>query len=107
MRPVMQGDVATAARALIAVPPSARKALATRIVSQAQAADRYRQREGRPHPFWGNGSLMQAALIRPIGAARGTDDPDFADCLVEVLDALAACHSSGVKPILLRRKCRA
>ncbi|WGW02523.1 DUF7742 family protein [Tropicibacter oceani] len=89
MRPVLPGDVSAAARALLAVPASARGGLARRLVLQADAADRYRRRLGKAHPFWGNGTLMAAALGR--GAARDEprlDDPDYAECFIAVLNAL-------------------
>jgi hypothetical protein len=31
------------------------------LIWQAKTADRYRRRLGRPHPAWGNGSLLAAA----------------------------------------------
>ncbi|WP_136442345.1 hypothetical protein [Pacificoceanicola onchidii] len=89
MRPVLHGDVRAAARALLSVPACAREGLARRLVAQAEAADRYRKRMGRAHPFWGNGTLMAAALGRgAVAADRRLDDVEFADCFVAVLEAL-------------------
>ncbi|MFW2543535.1 hypothetical protein ACN2XU_12890 [Primorskyibacter sp. 2E107] len=71
------------------MPACARDSLARRLVAQAEAADRYRKRMGKAHPFWGNGTLMAAALGRgQIPKERRLDDPEYADCFVCVLDAL-------------------
>ncbi|WP_425101189.1 hypothetical protein [Tropicibacter sp. S64] len=89
MRPVLHGDVSAAARVLLMVPACAREALARRLVTQAEAADRYRKRLGKAHPFWGNGTLMAAALgWGRLPPERRLDDPDFAECFVAVLEAL-------------------
>ncbi len=89
MRPVLSGDVSAAARALLTVPASARGSLAKRLVILAEAADQYRRKLGKAHPFWGNGTLMAAALGRcPLPAERRMDDPDYAECFVTVLEAL-------------------
>lgn len=60
-------DLVAAARVLSGHPPAARAALADRLLAEAHAADQYRKRLGRPHPDWGNGSLMGRALKSAIG----------------------------------------
>ncbi len=38
---------------------------AARLLAEADAAHRYAKRHGRPHPMWGNGSLMARAMADP------------------------------------------
>lgn len=90
MRPVLPGDVSAAARALLAVTPGARAALAERMVTEADAADSYRRRFHRAHPDWGNGTLRAAALARPVRAEPRFDDSDHLDCQFLVIEALLA-----------------
>ncbi|KAA8614017.1 DUF7742 family protein [Salipiger aestuarii] len=88
MRPVLHGDLVAGARALLCVPRGLRWRAARDLVAQADAADRYRRRLCRIHPDWGNGTLMAAALGRPHAPERRLDDPDYADCLILVLEAV-------------------
>ncbi|EPX81952.1 hypothetical protein [Salipiger mucosus] len=90
MKRVFHGDLTCAARALIVAPPGRRWRLARDLVARADAADRYLARTGRAHPDWGNGTLMAAALAQRVGNDRPLDDPDYADCMVLVLEALRA-----------------
>lgn len=75
MRPVLHGDLITAARALEALAPPVRAQAAKAWLREAHAADLYRKRLGRVHPRWGNGSLMGRVIGEPcrpdgpIGAA--------------------------------------
>lgn len=93
MRPVLHGDVSSAARALLFVPKRARRGLCERMIREAQAADRYVQATGRVHPFWGNGSLMSAARKRPLADEPGFDNSSYCRCFEMVLQALIAIHS--------------
>lgn len=61
MRAVLIGDVIAAARALLAISPAARFALLERLLTEAHAAHKFYKRKHRPHPKWGNGSLMARA----------------------------------------------
>ncbi|MBN7785262.1 hypothetical protein JYP51_10045 [Ponticoccus gilvus] len=90
MRPVLPGDVSAAARALLAVAPEGRAALAQRLLTEAAAADRYRRRFRRAHPDWGNGTLRAAALAHPVAAEPRLDDRDHLDCQFLVIEALLA-----------------
>ncbi len=89
MRPVLPGDVSAAVRALLAVAPEGRAALAQRLVTEA-AADRYRRRFRRGHPDWGHGTLWAAALAHPVAAEPRLDDRDHLDCQFLVIEALLA-----------------
>lgn len=88
MRRVLHGDVVAAARALLAAPPARRAALIARLIDEAEAADAHRRRTGRAHPVFGTGSLMSAALSRPCASEPYLDEPDYAACMVQVLEAL-------------------
>ncbi|MCR8546575.1 hypothetical protein M4578_01945 [Salipiger sp. P9] len=88
MRPVLHGDLICAACALLAVPRGQRWRFARDLVARADAADRYRRHLGRAHPDWGNGTLMAAALAHVLAPERRLDDPDYAECLILVLEAL-------------------
>jgi len=88
MRPVMHGDLTSLARHLLVLPSAARKLTCARLITQADAADRYRKRFGRAHPHWGNGTLMAAARQFPLPTEPPLNDPDYALCLILVLSAL-------------------
>lgn len=63
MRKCLLGDIITAAAVLRPNSPLS----AADMIHQAHAAHKYAKRLGRPHPKWGNGSLMARALaIDPI-----------------------------------------
>lgn len=74
MRRCLLGDLLAAADHLAALPEAARPAAMVRLMDQAHAAHAYHRRFGRPHPLWGDGSLMARA-----GAAthRGRDAVDL------------------------------
>ncbi|MGO4853159.1 DUF7742 family protein [Phaeovulum sp. W22_SRMD_FR3] len=90
MRQVMHGDVVAAARALLPLPVARRRAELDWLIARAEAADRFRKRLGRAHPDWGNGSLMGAAMRGPLPPEPHLSDPDYLDCLAEVIAALVA-----------------
>lgn len=58
----MLDDLLAATRLLQTLPPADRAPMADRLIHQAHAAHHYHRRMGRPHPLWGNGSLMARAL---------------------------------------------
>jgi hypothetical protein len=62
-------------------------------------ADRYRRRLGRPHPDWGNGSLMAVARSEPGSRPQPfPGDLRFLRalaCVVERLIAAKVCFVSG------------
>lgn len=62
MRRCMLDDLLAGAGRLSLVPPIMRPHLADRLLVEAHAAHHYMRRFGRPHPRWGNGSLMTRAL---------------------------------------------
>lgn len=58
----MLDDLLAGAARLSREPPDRRPGLACQLVHEAHAAHHYMRRMGRPHPKWGNGSLMTRAL---------------------------------------------
>lgn len=88
MRPLLHGDVSNAARALLAAPGSCRADLCRRMIAEAEAADAHRERTGRLHPLWGNGSLMAAARRRALADEPGFDDAEYCECFEMVLREL-------------------
>lgn len=85
MRPVLHGDVSAAARVLLAVPPTDRNRLCTRMIHEAELADKHVGQTGRLHPLFGNGSLMAAARSRRLADEPGFDDPQYCQCFEMVL----------------------
>lgn len=90
MRPTTYVDVLYAARALKAVPLSQRGKLCSRILQEAEAADRYTRRLGKVHPIWGRGTLAEAAAGHHLVVEFGLDDYDDFICIIQVLQHLAA-----------------
>ena len=88
MRPVLHGDVSTAARALLHVPAGRRSGLCRRLIAEAEIADRYRRLTGRLHPRFGNGSLMSAAFKYPLHREPNFDHRDYCCCVIQVLQRL-------------------
>ncbi len=86
---MLHGDVTAAARVLRGVPEGAREEVLERLIRSATWAAAYRQRHGRQHPCWGDGTLMAAALARDPGPEPGLGDPDYCRCLAQVLVRLA------------------
>lgn len=89
MRPALHGDVVAAARAIYGFPKKDRAGALRRLVRAATWAERFRRTHHRPHPYWGDGSLMAAALAEDPPPEPRLNDPDYCDCLVLVLQALA------------------
>lgn len=88
MREILHADVTAAAAALMSVPEVARMAALDEMFLRAGAADAYRRRFGRLHPFWGNGSLYDAALRAGAKRQPRLSDDRYIDCLYLVIGAL-------------------
>lgn len=93
MRPVLHGDVAAAARALLSVPDKDQRGLMLQMLERASVADAYYKRFGRGHPVWGNGSLMAVALCYDMVAEPFLDDPSYCRCWVVVFETLILWRS--------------
>ena len=93
MRPVLDGDLIALARVVMTWPAAQRGARLAEVITQVEAADAYRRREGRAHPKWGNGSLMSWALGQPKGS-RDAGNSDYLRALAAVCAALIV-HRTG------------
>jgi hypothetical protein len=58
-------------------------------LQEAEWADRFTRRLGKPHPFWGNGTLLGAAKQRKWAAEPTFDDPAYCTAFEVVLSQLA------------------
>ncbi|OYX44346.1 MAG: hypothetical protein B7Z02_06240 [Rhodobacterales bacterium 32-67-9] len=83
MRTITHGDVTVAARVVRGRPAVAQRRMVLGFLDRAHAADLFRKRFGRAHPFWGNGSLMGAVL----SDVRAMPEPFLSD--TSYLEALA------------------
>lgn len=90
MRPILHSDLSTAARALLCVSSTARPELMSQLVQEAQCADRYTRRLGKPHPRWGNGTLASAAARYVLADEPPMDSSEYCRCLIIVLGCLMA-----------------
>ena len=88
IRQAQLGDAIAAARVLRALPAAARLAAIARLIAMAERADAWRRRTGRPHPRFGSGSLMAAALRCPAVPEPGLADAEWRACLILALSAL-------------------
>jgi hypothetical protein len=95
MRPVDQGDIAAAARAVMHLAATERMTRLERLFAVAHAADIYRKRTGRVHRLWGNGTLYAAAFAgcQALPPRSDLSDPGFVLALGDVLDALILWRS--------------
>ena len=71
------------------------------MLTEAEAADAFRRREGRVHPGFGNGTLMSAALTRQQ-AKPPAGDPQGLALLALALEAVldrqrASCRQGAGK----------
>jgi len=84
MRLVLHGDVTAVARVLMSVTADRRNLLCSSILSQAHSADCYRKRFNKPHPDWGNGSLMGMERSMGLQTEPELTDLEYCDCLERV-----------------------
>lgn len=89
-RPVLPGDISTAARALLAVTPCARARLCSEIFTGAQIACAYVEETRQLHPQWGDGTLNSAARRFELADEPSYDTPDYLASTQLVLEALSA-----------------
>ena len=90
MRPVLHGDVSSAARVLLTAARADRETLCRQMLGEAEQADAHVARFRRLHPLWGNGSLMSAARKRTLAAEPTFDDTEYCICFETVLRCLRA-----------------
>lgn len=89
MKRCLPGDLLAAAALVAAAAPGQRLGMIGQLLDQADAAHRYAKRFGRPHPIWGNGSLMARARAGgPRAANLGSEE--FLSSLAALAAELAA-----------------
>lgn len=88
MRTVLLGDIVATARALMAVPNDLRADLLTSIIDQTHTAHHFHKKMSKPHPKWGDGSLMARANMERQVAEPFASDTDYLKTLQLVLEAL-------------------
>jgi hypothetical protein len=91
MRPVQLADLEIAARVLAAMP--ARQSFIATLCKQADQADAYRKMHAKPHPKFGNGTLMSAAIKHGVPVARAPCNRDFLTSLAALCTYLADDHA--------------
>lgn len=94
LRPILPGDVACAARALLLVPEAARPAFLRSLLDGAACAAAHVASVRHLHPVWGNGSLMAAARRFPLAEEPDYSNPDYCRCTVLVLEAVSGLESN-------------
>lgn len=86
MRRCLIDDLLHGARAISGAAPAVRRLLADSLIEQAHAAHAFAKRFGRPHPRWGNGSLLTRAMAEcPLYA----DAEVSFDAIAIMADAIA------------------
>lgn len=106
MRPVLHGDIVSAARVLLRLPSIERRAIMRQMLDQASIADLYYKRFGRGHPVWGNGSLMAVATMQDMAREPFLDDLVYCSCFVHVFEELIRWRSERASFNRPRRKRR-
>lgn len=86
--PVRLGDLIAAARVLRERPRRRWAWVAARLLAEAGRGAAHLATHGRPHPRYGDGSLMTAALRRRPEAAPALSEARFRDALRATLCAL-------------------
>lgn len=103
MRRILSTDLIAAASVLAAAPMANRAALAHDILAQSHAAHAYFKRFGRPHPHWGDGSLLTRALACDHRAPPNLSDAGFLAALAQMTHACAA-HKRRQDPCVILRQ---
>lgn len=88
MRTVLLGDIVAAARVLMALPEYSRTATMHKMLYQAHAAHLVFKRLGKPHPQWGNGSLIGRTMSFAQYREPFSTDPNYLASLHVVITAL-------------------
>lgn len=88
MRTVLIGDIIAAARAILVLPATDQTSFLHLMLGQAHAAHLFHKRKKRPHPKWGNGSLMARMNAEPQVFEPFVSDLEYLQALQKVIGAL-------------------
>ena len=89
MRRCLIGDIMAAASALRPADLTQMQISGARLIAQADAAHRYSKRHHRPHPLWGNGSLMARAMAEPVVMPANFSCPAYLAAFQAIAASLA------------------
>lgn len=81
MRPILVSDILALARVLTTVQATDRSGFAAKLIEEAEIADRHRQRFGRSHPFWGDGSVSARSLLMAPPPEPGADSAEHLEAI--------------------------
>lgn len=88
MRRCLIGDIMAAASVIGAADAQFMQQKALRLLAEADAAHRYYKRFARPHPTWGNGSLMARAMAEPLALPANFSCPTYLHAFTTLSAAL-------------------
>lgn len=88
MRTILIGDIIAAARAILVLPATEQTGFLQLMLGQAHAAHLFYKHNKRPHPIWGNGSLMARANAELQVFEPFASDLDYLQALQKVIGAL-------------------
>jgi hypothetical protein len=103
MRALQMGDLIAVARVLILRNRDDWAGLAERFLLQAHAAHAFHKRRRRPHPLWGNGSLMARANMEVFAPQPRDGAADFLAALQVSLAVVAEWRAQRAAPVSLAR----
>lgn len=93
MRPILYGDIVAAASVIRCVDPDARRTFLDQMMDRAHCADKFRKRLGLLCPGFGDGTLAATCAGRPRQTGGYFSDPDYADCMRNVFEAILTWKS--------------
>lgn len=82
------GDIIAAARAILMLPAAEQGCFLHLMLGQAHAAHLFHKHKKRPHPKWGNGSLMARVNAEPQVPEPFASDLAYLQALQKVIGAL-------------------
>ncbi len=94
MRAVLHQDIVALATCLLKQPSAKRSKFAAIMVAQAHNADLFRLHHGRAHYQFGDGTLASCCSRENALSERRLDDPDYAECMIKAIEAVAAFRHS-------------
>jgi hypothetical protein len=101
MRALQIGDFIAVARVLVLRDRADWAGVVRGFLVQAHAAHVFHKRLRRPHPHWGNGSLMARANAEAFAPQLRDGDMDFLAAMQECLAAVAEWRASRATPVSL------
>lgn len=93
MRRCLIGDLLAAADCVAGLAADEQRRRLSRLLYEAHAAHRYARRFRRPHPLWGDGSLMTRALAERLHISTTAAPLDLA-ALAAAATAVAAAQAA-------------